>query len=278
MDLKLAGKPTTAPLPDRPSRWSQHRRAQSEASSLFSDDTHLNNVFSDFNLASLDLLDSATTVGGGNTTKPKYPQPDSQLQSMSVDSNFFDWLDFTLADDPTKCPAAGQQHYHKHIKSTPGSTSSFKAESSSVKMMDVAKRVVGPDELAELALIDPKRAKRILANRESAQRSKERKMKYTNELEKQVLTLQAEIVALSAKVTMFQEANGELTVKNKELKLRLQAMEEQACLQAVINVAMKEEIQRLRTARGPTPIANGSHLHQKFFSSVPFSSVDGRAL
>ena len=30
---------------------------------------------------------------------------------------------------------------------------------------------------------------------------------------------------------MMQEANSELTVKNKQLKLRLRAMEEQACLQ-----------------------------------------------
>ncbi|MCE0481468.1 hypothetical protein HAX54_039243 [Datura stramonium] len=35
-----------------------------------------------------------------------------------------------------------------------------------------------PDRLAELSLIDPKRAKRILANRQSAARSKERNLLY----------------------------------------------------------------------------------------------------
>ena len=45
---------------------------------------------------------------------------------------------------------------------------------------------------------------RILANRQSAARSKERKIRYTNELEKKVQTLQTEATNLSAQLTMLQ--------------------------------------------------------------------------
>ena len=45
---------------------------------------------------------------------------------------------------------------------------------------------------------------RILANRQSAARSKERKIRYTGELERKVQTLQTEATTLSAQVTMLQ--------------------------------------------------------------------------
>jgi len=45
---------------------------------------------------------------------------------------------------------------------------------------------------------------RILANRQSAARSKERKIRYTSELERKVQTLQTEATNLSAQLTMLQ--------------------------------------------------------------------------
>ena len=45
---------------------------------------------------------------------------------------------------------------------------------------------------------------RILANRQSAARSKERKVRYTGELERKVQTLQNEATTLSAQVTLLQ--------------------------------------------------------------------------
>jgi transcription factor VIP1 len=45
---------------------------------------------------------------------------------------------------------------------------------------------------------------RILANRQSAARSKERKIKYTSELERKVQTLQTEATTLSAQLTLLQ--------------------------------------------------------------------------
>ncbi|RAL52294.1 hypothetical protein DM860_016143 [Cuscuta australis] len=93
-----------------------------------------------------------------------------------------------------------------------------------------AKKAMAPDKLAELWTIDPKKAKRILANRQSAARSKERKARYISELERKVQTLQTEATTLSAQLTLFQRDTTCLSNENTELKLRLQAMEQQAQL------------------------------------------------
>ncbi|XP_057966081.1 bZIP transcription factor 29 isoform X2 [Malania oleifera] len=92
------------------------------------------------------------------------------------------------------------------------------------------KKIMANEKLAEIALTDPKRAKRILANRQSAARSKERKMRYISELEHKVQTLQTEATTLSAQLTLLQRDSAGLTSQNNELKFRLQAMEQQAQL------------------------------------------------
>lgn len=70
-----------------------------------------------------------------------------------------------------------------------------------------AKKAMAAGELAELAAIDPKRYKRVLANRQSAARSKERKAHYILELERKVQSLQNEVTTLSAQLTLFQMAS-----------------------------------------------------------------------
>ncbi|XP_047319160.1 probable transcription factor PosF21 [Impatiens glandulifera] len=113
-----------------------------------------------------------------------------------------------------------------------------------------AKKAMSATKLAELALVDPKRAKRIWANRQSAARSKERKMRYIGELERKVLTLQTEATSLSTQLTLLQRDTSGLTVENNELKLRLQAKEQQVHLQDALNDAIKEEIQHLKVVTG----------------------------
>ncbi|KAF2296560.1 hypothetical protein GH714_000211 [Hevea brasiliensis] len=244
-------------MPDTPQRGSHHRRAHSDTSFRF-DDLLLFDP-SDLDLSSLDLptptphrgaptaVDSGSVSDdsashSGPNTKPK---PINHLRSLSVDSDFFDGLGLT---------AVGGDE--KHSNSMDGSmTSSFDLDS---VMVDDIKKSMGPDRLNELALIDPKRAKRILANRQSAARSKERKIRYTNELERKVQTLQTEATTLSAQVTMLQRDTTGLTTENKELKLRLQAMEQQAQLRDALNEALREEVQRLRIATGQIPAVNGN--------------------
>ncbi|CAH9057322.1 unnamed protein product [Cuscuta europaea] len=118
------------------------------------------------------------------------------------------------------------------------------------------KKIMANEKLAEIALTDPKRAKRILANRQSAARSKERKMRYIAELEHKVQTLQTEATTLSAQLTLLQRDSAGLTSQNNELKFRLQAMEQQAQLRDALNEALTAEVQRLKIA---TADLNGEH-------------------
>ncbi|KAK2982416.1 hypothetical protein RJ640_026259 [Escallonia rubra] len=132
-----------------------------------------------------------------------------------------------------------------------------------------AKKAMAPAKLAELWTLDPKRAKRILANRQSAARSKERKARYISELERKVQTLQTEATTLSAQLTLFQRDTTGLSSENTELKLRLQAMEQQAQLRDALNDALKHEVERLRIATGE--LASHSDAYDFGMQHVPYN-------
>ncbi|XP_077227911.1 basic-leucine zipper (bZIP) transcription factor family protein isoform X2 [Tasmannia lanceolata] len=121
------------------------------------------------------------------------------------------------------------------------------------------KKAMSAAKLADLALMDPKRAKRIWANRQSAARSKERKMRYIAELERKVQTLQTEATTLSAQLAMLQRDTNGLTAENNELKLRLQTMDQQVHLQDALNDALREEVQRLKLITGQA-VSNGGQM------------------
>ncbi|KAJ4753824.1 Basic-leucine zipper (bZIP) transcription factor family protein [Rhynchospora pubera] len=140
---------------------------------------------------------------------------------------------------------------HRHSNSIDGSAMLGSGGPGSLfnEVME-AKKAMSAEQLAELATIDPKRAKRILANRQSAARSKERKARYIAELERKVQTLQTEATTLSAQLTLFQRDTTGLSAENAELKIRLQAMEQQAQLRDALNEALKQEVDRLKMATG----------------------------
>ncbi|KAL5846248.1 hypothetical protein ACOSQ3_009772 [Xanthoceras sorbifolium] len=247
LDLSSLDLPSPSPTPPRVQQQPQHQHQQQPMS--------------------VDSSDDSSSGGGNHTThngqNPPRPKPINHLRSLSVDSDFFDSLGLTSAgasgDGKNSMVAGGggeKRGYHRHSNSMDGtSTASFDIDS---VLGDAAKKSMDRDRLAELALIDPKRAKRILANRQSAARSKERKIRYTNELERKVQTLQTEATTLSAQVTMLQRDTTGLTTENKELKLRLQALEQQAQLRDALNEALREEVQRLKIATGQIPSVNGN--------------------
>ncbi|KAG2540967.1 transcription factor RF2b-like isoform X1 [Panicum virgatum] len=168
---------------------------------------------------------------------------------------------------------------HRHSSSVDGSGLYFSpgvgggagkdAAASLAEVME-AKKAMSPEQLAELAAIDPKRAKRILANRQSAARSKERKARYITELERKVQTLQTEATTLSAQLTLFQRDTTGLSAENAELKIRLQAMEQQAQLRDALNDALKQELERLKLATGE--MTNSSETYNMRFQHVPYNS------
>ncbi|XP_076942543.1 basic leucine zipper 34-like [Bidens hawaiensis] len=95
-------------------------------------------------------------------------------------------------------------------------------------------------------IVDPKRVKRILANRQSAQRSRVRKLHYISELERSVTTLQTEVSALSPRVAFFDHQRLILNVDNSSLKQRIAALAQDKIFKDAHQEALKKEIERLR--------------------------------
>ncbi|WMV13157.1 hypothetical protein MTR67_006542 [Solanum verrucosum] len=169
-------------------------------------------------------------------------------RSLSMDS-FMGKLNF-IDDSPKLPPSPGPRPGQlSPTNSLDGNSNSFSLEFGNGEFSGAElKKIMANEKLAEIALADPKRAKRILANRQSAARSKERKMRYIAELEHKVQTLQTEATTLSAQLTLLQRDATGLTSHNSELKFRLQAMEQQAQLRDALNEALTAEVQRLKIA------------------------------
>ncbi|XP_078160617.1 transcription factor RF2a-like [Carex rostrata] len=119
-----------------------------------------------------------------------------------------------------------------------------------------AKKAMSNARLAELAISDPKKAKRIWANRQSAARSKERKVKYIAELETQVNTLRTESTTLTAQLAFLQKDTDGLTRENNELRSKVHHMEQQSHMQDSLTDALRMEVNRLKIATGQV-VPNG---------------------
>lgn len=175
----------------QPARGAGHRRAHSETVLRIPDDILFDSDpdfgFGDIELPSLSDDNGSTSGGipappaesslsegqsGACESKGKAERPPrgSHFRSLSVDAAFFE--DLGLSDVPA--PASGGAHnfgnninngnkrvHHMRSNSMDGSTSSFEAESAPPS--DYAKKAMAPEKLAELALIDPKRAKRSVS-------------------------------------------------------------------------------------------------------------------
>ncbi|CAI0541119.1 unnamed protein product [Linum tenue] len=255
-------------MPDNPPKNLGHRRAHSEILTLpddisfdsdlgvvgggadgpsFSDETEEDILSVYLDMEKLNYSSATSGFQAGEASNPGFASGSLHgggSAAMSVDGG---------------APSERPRIRHQHSQSMDGSTSikdeMLMSGSEDASAVD-SKKAMSAAKLAELALIDPKRAKRIWANRQSAARSKERKMRYIAELERKVQTLQTEATSLSAQLTLLQRDTNGLTSENSELKLRLQTMEQQVHLQDALNDALKEEIQHFKLLTGQG-MANG---------------------
>nr|VDD08375.1 unnamed protein product [Brassica rapa] len=231
-------------MSDNPPKNLGHRRAHSEILTLPDDLS----------------FDSDLGVVGAAADGPSFSDDtDEDLLSMYLDMDKFNSSEASSSQmcEPSE-PAWNERPRvrHQHSQSMDGTTS-IKPELLMSGSNEVdSKKALSAAKLSELALIDPKRAKRIWANRQSAARSKERKMRYIAELERKVQTLQTEATTLSAQLTLLQRDTNGLSVENNELKLRVQSMEQQFHLQDALNEALKEEVQHLKVLTGQG-VSNG---------------------
>lgn len=269
-------------MPDNPPRNRGHRRAHSEILTLPDDisfDSDLGVVgaadgpsFSDDteeDLLSM-YLDMDKFNSSSATSSFQMGEPSSGSLAMPAAAEFGSGAAPSSAENVASGSTERPRIRHQHSQSMDGSTS-IKPEmlmsgSEEAPHAD-AKKAMSAAKLAELALIDPKRAKRIWANRQSAARSKERKMRYIAELERKVQTLQTEATTLSAQLTLLQRDTNGLTAENSELKLRLQTMEQQVHLQDALNEALKEEIQHLKVLTGQAIPNGGPMMNYASFGS-----------
>ncbi|CAN7061412.1 hypothetical protein IGI04_016431 [Brassica rapa subsp. trilocularis] len=197
----------------------------------FSDDTEVGDLMSMY--LDMDKFNSSTATSSAQVGEPSR----TAWKNESV-------MHTGSSSNPQERPRVRHQHSHSMDGSL--NISEMLVSGNEDDSVVDAKKSMSAAKLAELALVDPKRAKRIWANRQSAARSKERKTRYIFELERKVQTLQTEATTLSAQLTLLQrDANG-LTVENNELKLRLQTMEQRVQLQDELNEALKEEIHHLK--------------------------------
>ncbi|KAL3814056.1 hypothetical protein ACJIZ3_015324 [Penstemon smallii] len=153
-------------------------------------------------------------------------------RSVSMDS-FMGKTNFVDDESPKMFPSPNNSSVDSFVFGT--------SEISEAEM----KKIMADDRLSKIATNDPKRAKRMLSNRESAARSKERKMKYIAELEHKVQALQTKATTLSFELTQLQSESAALTSQNNKLKYCLQAMNQQSQLRMALDESFTAEIQRL---------------------------------
>ncbi|KAF5948656.1 hypothetical protein HYC85_014613 [Camellia sinensis] len=175
-----------------------------------------------------------TTVLGNSIGFERFD--DEQLMSMFADEMAMRMVDQTVSSSDPSTPsdqncfdeekatpppppppsAPPQNHQQKQLKEEPREVdSSCKSDPPPTKASDSG----GGD-----TIVDPKRVKRILANRQSAQRSRVRKLQYISELERSVTSLQNEVSALSPRVAFFDHQRFILNVDNSALKQRIAAL------------------------------------------------------
>ncbi|KAJ7966835.1 Transcription factor like [Quillaja saponaria] len=178
----------------------------------------------------------------GSANGDSVPDAERSLsRDCSIESLHFE-------DESQKLPHLGNQaSQHLLSNSMNGKTSNFVMEIGNDEFNEEElKKIAESDKLAQIALSDPKRAKRILANRQSAARSKERKTRYIVELEQTMQTLLTETTTLSTQLEDSERNNLGLKTENKELKFRLQAMDIQSHLKDAISETLTAEVRHLR--------------------------------
>lgn len=144
-----------------------HRRSLSDTSFRLPDDDD-DILFDDIDFSDVDFralavsdppppppADSATPAAPA-----RFPPRGAHLRSLSVDAAFFEGLDFSVPATPPE-GASGEREKAAAGHRRSGSVDGV-LEADLASALDFTKKAMPADKLAELALIDPKRAKRFV--------------------------------------------------------------------------------------------------------------------
>ncbi|XP_076919894.1 basic leucine zipper 34-like [Bidens hawaiensis] len=184
------------------------------------DDEQFSSMFSD---------DVATNLQSSSNS----PTPSDQHSDNDIE--------FKPAPTPTPTPTPQLEIQHHQPKNEPGEVEDGGCQPET----EFAKPSFN-FSIDGSTIVDPKRVKRILANRQSAQRSRVRKLQYISELERSVTTLQTEVSALSPRVAFLDHQRLVLNVDNSALKQRIAALAQDKIFKDAHQEALKKEMERLR--------------------------------
>ncbi|KAF9588140.1 hypothetical protein IFM89_007616 [Coptis chinensis] len=171
-----------------------------------------------------ECTNNAATLRGGDGNNDFERLDDDQLMSMFSD-DISGSMPQTVSSSNPSTPS--DHNSNNDEKPTPSDQQQIKNESAEVQSscnQDVQAQVPAPCTTNGDSVIDPKRVKRILANRQSAQRSRVRKLQYISELERSVTSLQTEVSTLSPRVAFLDHQRLVLNVDNSALKQRIAAL------------------------------------------------------
>ncbi|XP_042519984.1 basic leucine zipper 61-like [Macadamia integrifolia] len=171
---------------------------------------------------------------------------DEQLMSMfSDDISTSPNLPPTTVSSSNPSTPSDHNSINEDKKPTP-SDQHLKNESAEVQSSCNADDPPHPTSANGDTIVDPRRVKRILANRQSAQRSRVRKLQYISELERSVTSLQTEVSTLSPRVAFLDHQRLVLNVDNGTLKQRIAALAQDKIFKDAHQDALRKEIERLR--------------------------------
>lgn len=108
------------------------------------------------------------------------------------------------------------------------------------------------------AVIDPKRARRIISNRQSAQRSKERKQKYVASLETEVRDLREKTADLESKLQKADDEMRRLAAMHGDAVKRWEESERRLRTNESFSETLRQEVVHLREANRAMCAANGA--------------------
>lgn len=97
------------------------------------------------------------------------------------------------------------------------------------------------------AQLDPKRAKRIIANRQSAHKSRMKKLQYIHELEGSTEQVSKQIDDLQQEADRLRTRHTELLKASDQYAYKVTQLQQQLNYQEALNRALKNEIARLRS-------------------------------
>ncbi|KAF3793256.1 Basic leucine zipper 61 [Nymphaea thermarum] len=149
------------------------------------------------------------------------PMSTSENPSTPSDNNSI--CDNLVDEKPAVTPPAGQLKTEQEVQSVCETEHQPPQEQQQHLQPAVPNTTNGSSSTAD-PNSDPKRVKRILANRLSAQRSRVRKLQYIADLERSVNALQAEVSTLSPQVAYLDHQRLVLNVDNSALKQRMAAL------------------------------------------------------